>query len=1066
ATPFVVQQDARPWQRPVLRLADGVEREYPRVAGLSSFGAGGSNAHLIVEEYRADDTALPAAENPGAPVAIVLSARTEERLRAQAAQLLAHLDAHPDISLADLAYTLQVGREAQRARLAAVVKSVPQLREALAKYVDGDLSPAALRIGEARGEVRGAPALPPGFADQQAMQAAIAQWLERRDAGRLASVWTQGQPVAWSRLYDQEAARPRRLSLPTYPFARERYWLPFEPQPSRAAAPATPYLHPLVHRNSSDLGAQRYSTTLSGEESFLRDHRVQGRRVMPGVAQLEWARAAARLALGEAGATQAIRLEQVSWIRQLVVDGDTEVHITLAEGEDRAIAFEIHGLEGGRPVVYSQGRARRVNLAARQGGADARPDLDLDALQAACDRSLDVDQTYAGFAAAGLAYGPAFRGLRSLAVGDSLVLARVVCPPSGALAGFAWLPGVLDAALQASAALPAEAGRLALPFSVDAVQAWAEVPREGWAVVRRVGDAASPRLDVTISDAQGRVALALDGVRIRPVPVMTETPPAVPAASRAAAAIGGAASPVLAASAVSAVSATSAASAASALNAAASASLSAAAGAALVPVSAPVAPAAEGELTLAPVWEPATDAPARDGDDFPQRVVQLSSDMASAIARIPWLVWRESDTREQLVERLQGANSFEHLVWQASESGAQPAVMGLRLIQTLLSLGYGPRSLELTVITRQGQAVTPDEAVAPEQAGVHGLIGSLAKEYPHWRVRLLDLPAGKLLSMAELLAQPVIAGGDARVWRDGRWYLQRLLPCALQAPERPAWREGGVYVVVGGAGGIGVALGEYLVRRYRAQLVWLGRRAEDARITRECERLGALGPRPLYLQADAAERGALERAHAATLARFGVVHGVVHSAIVLADRSLANMEEADFEAALSAKAATAANLADTFGSGPLDFLLFFSSLQSFLKAPGQSNYAAGCCQADAFAAGLRTRPYPVKVMHWGYWGSVGVVASPVYRERMAQLGFGSIEPPEAMAVLERLLAGPVERAVFVKTTRPEVATMLGVRDGARLEVAAAAPAVALPAPVPVAPAVFPDRRGYHGLPVA
>ncbi|MGN4078119.1 KS-MAT linker domain-containing protein, partial [Burkholderia gladioli] len=242
-------------------------------------GAGGSNAHLIVEEYRAADTALPATENPGAPVAIVLSARTEERLRAQAAQLLAHLDAHPDISLADLAYTLQVGREAQRARLAAVVKSVPQLREALAKYVDGDLSPAALRIGEARGETRGAPALPPGFADQQAMQAAIAQWLERRDAGRLASVWTQGQPVAWSRLYDQEAARPRRLSLPTYPFARERYWLPFEPQPSRAAAPATPYLHPLVHRNSSDLGAQRYSTTLSGEESFLRDHRVQGRRV-------------------------------------------------------------------------------------------------------------------------------------------------------------------------------------------------------------------------------------------------------------------------------------------------------------------------------------------------------------------------------------------------------------------------------------------------------------------------------------------------------------------------------------------------------------------------------------------------------------------------------------------------------------------------------------------------------------------------------------------------------------------------------------------------------------------
>src|SRR5947199_644412 len=57
-------------------------------------------------------------------------------------------------------------------------------------------------------------------------------------------------------------------------------------------------------------------------------------------------------------------------------------------------------------------------------------------------------------------------------------------------------------------------------------------------------------------------------------------------------------------------------------------------------------------------------------------------------------------------------------------------------------------------------------------------------------------------------------------------------------------------------------------------------------------------------------------------------------------------------------------------------------------------------------------------MNWGYWGSVGVVAEPAYRERMAQAGLGSIEPAEAMEALEYLLAGPVDQMAVLKTTKP------------------------------------------------
>jgi polyketide synthase PksM len=123
-------------------------------------------------------------------------------------------------------------------------------------------------------------------------------------------------------------------------------------------------------------------------------------------------------------------------------------------------------------------------------------------------------------------------------------------------------------------------------------------------------------------------------------------------------------------------------------------------------------------------------------------------------------------------------------------------------------------------------------------------------------------------------------------------------------------------------------------------------------------------------------------------------------------------------------------MAQVFGEERLDFVLFFSSLMSFSKSVGQSNYAAGCSFEDAFAHQLaRNWSCPVKIMNWGYWGSVGGVASEKYQGRMARAGIASIEPAEGMAALEQLLGSPREQVVFVKTTRP-----LSLNGGAATDV--------------------------------
>ncbi|NJM14963.1 MAG: hypothetical protein HC896_05900 [Bacteroidales bacterium] len=143
-TPFIVNQKLKTWDRPVI---DG--QQLPRIAGISSFGAGGSNAHMLIQEYIAPETEkLPVAVvNTDTNVIIALSARTKDQLKEKAQDLLGfiqpekqhsqHAASPTPIDLPTMAYTLLVGREPMDERLGFIVSSASQLTEKLQAYLDG-----------------------------------------------------------------------------------------------------------------------------------------------------------------------------------------------------------------------------------------------------------------------------------------------------------------------------------------------------------------------------------------------------------------------------------------------------------------------------------------------------------------------------------------------------------------------------------------------------------------------------------------------------------------------------------------------------------------------------------------------------------------------------------------------------------------------------------------------------------------------------------------------------------------------------------------------------------------
>jgi acyl transferase domain-containing protein/aryl carrier-like protein len=201
-----LQRHREPWARPV-RMDGATPREMPRLALINSFGAGGSNASLVVEEYRGTMVPARRAGRTGAQV-IVLSGRNASGRRAVAARLVEWLEGADGIDLADLAYTLQEHREAMDWRLALVATDAAGLLATLRRYLAS--------AGE------GSATWHEGDPSTALSEDAVPH--EGGDADRLAWAWARHRPVDWSA--SRGAGPFRRIVLPTYPFERQRCWLP------------------------------------------------------------------------------------------------------------------------------------------------------------------------------------------------------------------------------------------------------------------------------------------------------------------------------------------------------------------------------------------------------------------------------------------------------------------------------------------------------------------------------------------------------------------------------------------------------------------------------------------------------------------------------------------------------------------------------------------------------------------------------------------------------------------------------------------------------------------------
>ena len=205
-TPFYVNATLAEW-----RSADT-----PRRAGVSSFGIGGTNVHLIMEEFIAEEQEPTVEQSAtGNEQLLLLSAKSESALKIVALNLAKCLRQHPEFDLADVAYTLQRGRQAFPYRKMLVCR-------------DADEAIRALSAGLAQAQP---------LEVKEDIHSLSERTMERRTRlHELGTRWAAGEDIDFSELHAHE--RRRRIPLPTYPFERQRYWI--EAPLSPRAAPSAP----------------------------------------------------------------------------------------------------------------------------------------------------------------------------------------------------------------------------------------------------------------------------------------------------------------------------------------------------------------------------------------------------------------------------------------------------------------------------------------------------------------------------------------------------------------------------------------------------------------------------------------------------------------------------------------------------------------------------------------------------------------------------------------------------------------------------------------------------------
>jgi myxalamid-type polyketide synthase MxaD len=844
--------------------------------------------------------------------------------------------------------------------------------------------------------------------------------------GSLGALYTLGRSVDWSRSYP---ASGRCVRLPSYPWQRERCWLETAAGNTDSQWEHVPQngrgKHPLLgrHFQSADPEGTHFWEAILDKRvlPYLDDHRIQGVALLPASAYAEMALAAAVEVFG----AQSFALKDIEFHRALFLPegGTPTLQVILSPDANREASFHIYSRPGDIVQSSKAWTLHAIGKVCPQPDTIISPFVGsevLAELQTQCLERVSGQDYYERLRENGIHYGPFFQSLTQLWRHNGDVLGEVQAAegPGAEFAAYQLHPAILDTCLQAlGASVAAEAREdgkqgIYLPTHIDQLQIHGRPGLQLWSHARlqkRNADAITG--DVRLLDEAGRMVVEALGLRFTYLDQETQRAvednlddwlyelqwqpkerhegqnalePSAPTSPRSWLIF----------------------------------TDSSGVGEALAALF-----AAQGERSI--LVSRGESYEHTDSEHF-----RLRAGQPEDIRQLFEVTLVSDQPRCRGIIHLWSLDvALPEETTVASLHTAQTLGCGsvLQLIQELArtELRDLPR---LWLVTRGAQAVGEEPSpLAVAQSPLWGLGLVIAQEHPTLWGGLVDLePRASLHGAAvpqlwEEISSP--DGEDQLAFRQGQRYVARLLRKCQSTKQGPAfrWQPDGSYLISGGLGDLGLSVARWMIEQGARRLILLGRTqlpprsswnsvATGSRLAQQIaaiRELEALGASVHLASVDVADEGQLR----AFLAEFRAegwppIRGVVHTAGVLQDGLLVQLDAAALTTVLRPKMMGGWLLHRLLEDDPLDFFVLFSSAGSLLGQPGQGNYAAANAFLDALAHHRRAQGQPALSVNWSAWAGLGFADTPggqLLAKRLALMGIKSIAPEQGVAVLARLL---------------------------------------------------------------
>ncbi|WP_374985385.1 bifunctional SDR family oxidoreductase/pyridoxal phosphate-dependent aminotransferase family protein [Streptomyces fradiae] len=781
---------------------------------------------------------------------------------------------------------------------------------------------------------------------------------------------------------------------------------------------------------------------LRAADPLVADHRIGGVPVVPAAAQID-----ALLAARDAERPDRVwKLEQIAFKAPLTVPSAEAGIEVAAAGDGRYAVRSVPSAPGAEPVEHS---------AARVTGTPLPPPryVDVAQLRAGCTQQVPLADLAAWRDASGIAYGPAYRVIRSAHRGPGRMLLMLRAEDGadgGAVPPFV-PPPLLDSVFQALGMLDDGSAGACLPWYVGRLVARRRISGTVIALVERdepagaasgtgATSAGAVRGRAVVCNQQGEVLLELDRITLKAAGPTAPAAPRPAGAPAAPAATGGTAPAPASAPGTAPVPAPRSA------GAAVAPAEPAVPASPAVPAAAPPAPAggdpagADRAAAVVPmtetlVWREAAPAPARPAGASgltrataptapdpatgseeaagagPKTAVEDTVLVVAAHApRAPEgrrvLHLTPQRLADEGLDALPEGTVLRDVVYVAPDepAAADDAAAATKALQGVFALvrrlAARPPMPDLLIVTGTAHAVAEGDVVDPFMTALWGLGRTLCVEHPRTRVRLADLGSGRGPAAGTkgddgaALWEALRRDGTELALRDGTWYEPSLLP-APPAPARAVRYRDGRFLITGGMGGIGLRVAEFLADEGCARLTLVGRTVPERGEARE--RLDRLAGR-CDLDIVAADVRSLGEVLS------GPFDGVFHAAGVLRDGLARSLTPDRVDAVLGPKVGGTHVLADLVAGGEHPgFVVLFSSIAAVRANLGQSAYAAANGYLDGYAARRRSEGLPWYSLGWGLWTvGMGEAIAP----KAAAHGVAALTEDDGIALLRTALGRP------------------------------------------------------------